>query len=210
MPKQFKTTTQGFYQFSMVYFSMKTIFTLLFLSFQLYILHIYFLIMHMFQVYLFELLIIMSLSCHSDIFFFLEKVIVTLLCSYSGVEIRRNLLENSPVCQITKSERKYYCFYLLCATPPEVFYNILLINLFLYICHFKYKFYFKLFFFNNLLAFSFYQGGFDMICNKRYKIETLEQLSFFFFFFLSGLFIDFLPSFYALRLIDCKWICFSV
>ena len=63
------------------------------------------------------------------------------------------------------------------------FKNILLINLFLYICHFKYKFYFKLFFFNNLLTFSFYQGGFDMICNKRYKIETLEQLSFFFFFF---------------------------
>ena len=184
MPKQFKTTTQCFYQFSMVYFSMKTIFTLLFLSFQLYILHIYFLIMHMFQVYLFELLIIMSLSCHSDIFFFLEKVIVTLLCSYSGVEIRRNLLENSPVCQITKSERKYYCFYLLCATPPEVFYNILLINLFLYICHLKYKFYFKFFFKkNNLLAFSFYQGGFDMVCSGRDKIETLEQLRLIFFFF---------------------------
>ena len=148
MPKQFETTTQGFYQFSMVCFSMKTIFTFLFLSFQLYILHIYFLIMHTFQVYMFELLIIMSLSCHSDIFFFFEKVIVTLLCRYSWAEIRTNLLESPPICQITNFERKYHCFYLLCATPPQVFYNILLINLSLYICHFKYKFYFKFFFFN--------------------------------------------------------------
>ena len=153
MPKQIKTT-QGFYQFSMVCFSMKTIFTLLFLSFQLYILRIYFLIMHMFQVYLFELLIIMSLSCHSDILFF-EKVIVTLLCRYSSAEIRTNLLESSPVCQITNFERKYHCFYLLCVTQPVVFYNTLLINLSLYICHFKYKFYFKFFLFIFIFIFIY-------------------------------------------------------
>ena len=46
-----------------------------------------------------------------------------------------------------------------------------------------------------------------MICSGRDKIETPEQLRFFFLFFiLSGLFIDFLPSFYALRLTDYKWI----
>ena len=46
-----------------------------------------------------------------------------------------------------------------------------------------------------------------MICSGIDKIESPEQLRFFFFFsFLSSLFIDFLPSFYVLRLTDCKWI----
>ena len=43
-----------------------------------------------------------------------------------------------------------------------------------------------------------------MICSGRDKIETPEQVSFFFFFL--GLFINFLLSYYVLRLTDCKWI----
>ena len=77
----------------------------------------------------------------------------------SGAAIRTYLLERSRVCQISVPERNYHCFYLLCAAPPEVFYTILLVNLFLYIyllnqasstvvsVIYKYKFHFKIFIF---------------------------------------------------------------
>ena len=38
----------------------------------------------------------------------------------SGAAIRTYLLEKSRVCQISDPERNYHCFYLLCASPPEV------------------------------------------------------------------------------------------
>ncbi|TYI28206.1 hypothetical protein ES332_A05G228300v1 [Gossypium tomentosum] len=39
----------------------------------------------------------------------------------SGAAIRTYLLERSRVCQVSNPERNYHCFYMLCATPPELF-----------------------------------------------------------------------------------------
>ncbi|KAF3946026.1 hypothetical protein CMV_027661 [Castanea mollissima] len=90
-----------------------------------------------------------GLSCFSAVLF-------SGFCTF-----RTYLLERSRVCQISVPKRNYHCFYLPCARPAEVFYTILLVNLFLYIyllnqasstiisviC--KYKFHFKTFHYLN-------------------------------------------------------------
>ncbi|TYI18235.1 hypothetical protein ES332_A07G076000v1 [Gossypium tomentosum] len=38
----------------------------------------------------------------------------------SRATIRTYLLESSHVCQVSDPERNYHCFYMLCATPPEL------------------------------------------------------------------------------------------
>ena len=86
-----------------------------------------------------------------------------------------------------------------------VFYNILLINLFLYICHFKYKFYFKFFLFIFIFIYKFARIFF-LLGRIWYDLQWERQdwnsraVKIIFSFFWGGLFIDFLPSFYALRL----------